>query len=43
VELSQDINILADLRPLEGLVQFRHPLRSKDHVAVRAEGAFGRK
>jgi hypothetical protein len=42
MESSQDIDIFADLFPLEGLVEFRHPLRSKNHIAVGAEGAFGR-
>ena len=43
MEFSQDINVLADLCPLEGPVQFRHSLRSKDDVTVGAEGAFWRK
>ncbi len=43
VEFSQDINVLADLCPLEGPVQFRHSLRSKDDVTVGAEGTFWRK
>ncbi|MGH7405145.1 MAG: hypothetical protein ACREI5_07575 [Candidatus Methylomirabilales bacterium] len=40
MEFPQDIDILADLLSLEGLLQVRHPFRSEDHVAVRAEGAF---
>lgn len=42
VKLSQDINVLAYLRPLKASVEFRHSLRSKNHVAVGAEGAFRR-
>jgi hypothetical protein len=38
----QDIDVLADLGSLEGPLKLRHPLGSKDHVAVGAEGAFGR-